>query len=64
MEPARVMVIGFGILILFGAIILIYNFNSRWKYRILNALFTSFCVCVTGLVVVDTEDIGVNLANL
>ena len=57
MEPARVMVIGFGILILFGAIILNLPISTQKGESIgfLNALFTSTsAVCVTGLVVVDT----------
>ena len=57
MEPSRVMVIGFGILILFGAIILNLPISTQKGESIgfLNALFTSTsAVCVTGLVVVDT----------
>ena len=51
------MVIGFGILILFGAIILNLPISTQKGKSIgfLNALFTSTsAVCVTGLVVVDT----------
>lgn len=57
-EPARVMVIGFGAVILLGALILnlpVATANGE-SIGFLNALFTSTsAVCVTGLVVVDTS---------
>ncbi len=58
MEPAQVMVIGFGVVILFGGLILNLPIaaKSGKSVGLLNALFTSTsAVCVTGLVVVDTS---------
>ena len=58
MEPAQVMVIGFGLVILFGGLILNLPIaaKSGKSVGLLNALFTSTsAVCVTGLVVVDTS---------
>lgn len=58
MEPAQVMVIGFGAVILFGALILNLPIAAKSGESVgfINALFTSTsAVCVTGLVVVDTS---------
>ena len=58
MEPAQVMVIGFGVVILFGGLILNLPIatKSGESAGFLNALFTSTsAVCVTGLIVVDTS---------
>lgn len=58
MQPAQVMVIGFGVVILFGGLILNLPIaaKSGESVGLLNALFTSTsAVCVTGLVVVDTS---------
>lgn len=58
MQPAQVMVIGFGVVILFGALILNLPISTRNGESIgfLNSLFTATsAVCVTGLVVVDTS---------
>ncbi len=56
-EPARVMVIGFAALILFGGLVLnlpISSANGK-STGFINALFTSTsAVCITGLIVVDT----------
>ena len=57
MKPAQVMVIGFGMVILFGALILNLPIVAKNGESIgfLNALFTATsAVCVTGLIVVDT----------
>lgn len=57
MDPTQVMVIGFGTLILFGALMLNLpiSTNNGESIGFLNALFTATsAVCVTGLVVVDT----------
>lgn len=58
MDPSQVMVIGFGVVILFGGLILnlpIATKNGE-SVGLLNALFTSTsAVCVTGLIVVDTS---------
>ncbi len=57
MDPTQVMVIGFGTLILFGALMLNLPISTKNGESIgfLNALFTATsAVCVTGLVVVDT----------
>ena len=57
-EPTQVMVIGFGLVILLGALILNLPISSRSGESVgfLNALFTSTsAVCVTGLIVVDTS---------
>ena len=57
MKPAQVMVIGFGAVILFGALILNLPIVAKNGESIgfLNALFTATsAVCVTGLIVVDT----------
>lgn len=57
MEPAQVMVIGFGVVILFGALILNLPISTKNGESIgfLNSIFTATsAVCVTGLVVVDT----------
>ena len=56
-NPSRTMIIGFGLVILLGAILLNSSFvtQSGENVGFLNALFTSTsAVCVTGLVVVDT----------
>ena len=57
MQPTQIMVIGFAIVILIGAILLnmpLYTKNGE-SIGFLNALFTSTsAVCVTGLVAVDT----------
>ena len=57
MEPARVMVIGFGLVILLGGLMLnlpIATKNGE-SIGLLNSIFTATsAVCVTGLVVVDT----------
>lgn len=58
MEPAQVMVIGFGVVILFGGLILNLPIATKSGESVgfLNALFTATsAVCVTGLVVVDTS---------
>lgn len=58
MEPAQVMVIGFGVVILFGGLILNLPMATKngESVGLLNALFTATsAVCVTGLVVVDTS---------
>ena len=58
MKPAQVMVIGFGVVILFGGLILNLPIaaKSGKSVGLLNALFTSTsAVCVTGLIVVDTS---------
>lgn len=57
--PARIIAIGFAVLILCGAALLMLPFSVHPGVHItpLNALFTSTsAVCVTGLVVVDTGD--------
>lgn len=57
-EPAQVMVIGFGMVILLGALILNLPIATKSGENVgfLNALFTSTsAVCVTGLIVVDTS---------
>lgn len=57
--PARIIAIGFALLILCGAALLMLPFSVHPGVHItpLNALFTSTsAVCVTGLVVVDTGD--------
>ena len=57
MKPAQVMVIGFGAVILFGALILNLPIAAKNGESVgfLNALFTATsAVCVTGLIVVDT----------
>ena len=56
-NPAQILVMGFGFVILVGTILLSMPFASADSHSvgILNALFTSTsAVCVTGLVVVDT----------
>ena len=58
MKPAQVMVIGFGVVILFGGLILNLPIATKDGESVgfLNALFTATsAVCVTGLVVVDTS---------
>ena len=58
MQPAQVMVLGFGSLILFGAFILNLPISTQSGENVgfLNALFTATsAVCVTGLIVVDTS---------
>ena len=58
MKPAQVMVIGFGAVILFGALILNLPIAAKNGESVgfLNALFTATsAVCVTGLIVVDTS---------
>ncbi|MDO9573392.1 MAG: TrkH family potassium uptake protein [Candidatus Contubernalis sp.] len=53
--PARVLVLGFALLILVGAILLTLPVSTYAKITFLDALFTATsAVCVTGLVVVDT----------
>ncbi|MEJ8554069.1 TrkH family potassium uptake protein [Tepidibacter sp. Z1-5] len=57
LSPAQIMVIGFAMIILIGAMFLNTSMatNSGEKIGFVNALFTSTsAVCVTGLVVVDT----------
>ncbi len=56
LKPEQVIVAGFLLLILFGAVLLCLPFATRERgLSFLNALFTSTsAVCVTGLVVVDT----------
>ncbi|MCO1602314.1 TrkH family potassium uptake protein [Desulfosporosinus nitroreducens] len=57
MSPSRVLVLGFALLILFGAILLTLPQATQdgLGLSILNAAFTATsAVCVTGLVVVDT----------
>ena len=57
MQPTQIMVIGFALVILIGAILLNLPISTQNGEQIgfLNALFTSTsAVCVTGLVVVDT----------
>lgn len=57
LSPAQIMVIGFAMIILIGAILLNTPMatNSGEQVGFINALFTSTsAVCVTGLVVVDT----------
>ena len=57
MEPARVMVIGFGLVILLGGFVLNLPIATKNGESVgfLNAIFTATsAVCVTGLVVVDT----------
>ena len=57
MEPTQIMVIGFAIVILIGAILLNLPIATQNGESIgfLDALFTSTsAVCVTGLIVVDT----------
>ncbi len=56
-RPTQVMVLGFGLLILFGALLLNMPFasNNGESIGFINALFTATsATCVTGLVVVDT----------
>lgn len=58
MKPAQVMVMGFGVVILFGGLILNLPVATKNGESIgfLNALFTATsAVCVTGLIVVDTS---------
>ena len=58
MQPAQVMVLGFGALILFGALMLNLPISTQSGENVgfLNALFTATsAVCVTGLIVVDTS---------
>ena len=58
MEPTQVIVIGFAVIILVGAILLSMPISTQNGERIefLDALFTSTsAVCVTGLVAVDTS---------
>ncbi len=57
--PARIIAVGFALLILCGAALLLLPFATHPGVRIapLDALFTATsAVCVTGLVVVDTAD--------
>lgn len=57
MQPTQIMVIGFALVILIGAILLNLPIatQSREQIGFLDALFTSTsAVCVTGLIVVDT----------
>ena len=57
MQPTQIMVIGFALVILIGALLLNLPISSKNGEQIglLNALFTSTsAVCVTGLIVVDT----------
>src|SRR5699024_5790027 len=58
MEPTQIMVIGFAIVILIGAILLSMPISTQNGESIgfLDALFTSTsAVCVTGLIAVDTS---------
>ncbi len=58
MEPTQIMVMGFAIVILIGAILLSMPISTQNRESIgfLDALFTSTsAVCVTGLVAVDTS---------
>lgn len=58
-SPGRIIALGFGAVILIGAILLMMPFSLKEGVHLsfLNALFTSTsAVCVTGLVVVDTVD--------
>lgn len=53
--PARVLVLGFAVLILIGALLLELPVSTYTDISFLDALFTATsAVCVTGLVVVDT----------
>jgi trk system potassium uptake protein TrkH len=57
LTPARILVLGFGGIILVGAALLTLSIASKdgQRLRFLDALFTATsAVCVTGLVVVDT----------
>lgn len=66
MDPARIMVIGFAVVILLGALLLNLPIATQDGQSIgfLNALFTSTsAVCVTGLVVVDTATYWSNLGQ-
>ncbi|MDI6600842.1 MAG: TrkH family potassium uptake protein [Thermoanaerobacteraceae bacterium] len=57
MQPTRVVVFSFGVLIIIGTILLMLPISSKTGETtpFINALFTSTsAVCVTGLVVVDT----------
>jgi trk system potassium uptake protein TrkH len=57
LTPARILVLGFGGIILVGATLLTLSIASKdgQRLRFLDALFTATsAVCVTGLVVVDT----------
>lgn len=59
LNPPQILALGFGILILIGAILLNLPMSSKSGESIgfINALFTSSsCVCVTGLVVVNTAE--------
>ncbi len=59
LNPPKVLVLGFAILIFIGAFLLMLPFTSESGEGLsfLNALFTATsAVCVTGLVVVDTAD--------
>ena len=67
MDPARIMVIGFAVVILLGALLLNLPIATQDGQSIgfLNALFTSTsAVCVTGLVVVDTATYWSNLGQV
>ncbi len=58
-SPARVLVLGFAIVILLGALLLLLpvSANSGIHIRPVDALFTSTsAVCVTGLIAIDTAD--------
>lgn len=58
-SPPQILVIGFGLLILIGAVLLSMPFSSASGIRtnFLTAIFTATsAVCVTGLVVVDTAN--------
>ncbi|PKM83831.1 MAG: Trk family potassium uptake protein [Firmicutes bacterium HGW-Firmicutes-13] len=53
--PARVLVLGFALLIIAGAVLLTLPVATHTSINFLDALFTATsAVCVTGLVVVDT----------
>lgn len=59
MSPAKILVYGFGAVILIGALLLNLPISSKSGESVgfINALFTSSsCVCVTGLVVVNTAE--------
>lgn len=59
MSPGRMLVLGFGMVILLGAILLMLPISVREGVQVrgIDALFTSTsAVCVTGLIAIDTAD--------
>ncbi len=55
LDPPKILVLGFGTIILIGALLLTMPIVDGKGLSFLNALFTSTsATCVTGLVVVDT----------